>query len=94
MGTLAKLYCPKCRASVEWPSGLDVNAKSELAAWRRSSPVDAQRHIHSNLGLGLGESKVLVHHISSDRGTCHRCGSAISGLEVICEKCRSLDLNW
>lgn len=88
------IECPKCRTCVVWPGSLTSNQASTFAELVREAPVAAVRHAHDHLHLGLREAKALTFHVTKIRGTCHRCGTPVTGAESVCLKCRSANLDW
>jgi hypothetical protein len=92
--TLTSLPCPRCGADVKWPGEWDPKEKADFAAACRAYRLHIALDVRTRLGMELGEVKSLIFHISGALGACHFCKSAVSGSEVVCAKCRSLNLNW
>jgi Zn finger protein HypA/HybF involved in hydrogenase expression len=88
------VICPRCNATISWPSLLTDEMKSQIAMEVRSEGLPAIRGTMSKLGLGLSESKALLFHITRVRGQCHRCKQALTTEALVCERCKSANLDW
>jgi hypothetical protein len=87
------MQCAKCRMTVVWPDGLTEGRRAEFASVVRGDPVQGMRFAETHLGLGGRESKVLVLHLTSTPGICHKCGKTVVAGESLCS-CRSVNLDW
>lgn len=86
-------FCTKCRVAVVLPKGLSTEEKRAFAQLRRNDPVQAMRVAETKFGFNPREAKVLVLHITSKPGKCHRCERPLE-YEVSRCKCRSTNLDW
>jgi hypothetical protein len=62
------IECPKCRATVVWPSKLTPTEASAFAEVSRRSTLDGARYAHEKLGLDLREAKALAFHVTRTKG--------------------------
>jgi hypothetical protein len=88
------IECPRCRTCVVWPESLLPEQAAIFAKAVRASALEGANIAHTELGLDLRESKSLVFHVTKRRGFCHRCEAPVSGIESVCTKCRSANLDW
>ena len=88
--------CPKCGGKLTLPSEIDEKTRAEvLEACQGISKIEAMKFMMERLGVGLGDSKMIIQHISGSNGVCGRCGHKLleSGV-TYCPSCNSLNLNW
>ncbi len=79
--------------TVVWPDDLTDQTKASFAELVRSDPVKGMRFAEAQFGLDAREAKVLVLHITSAPGVCHKCGKPVVSGESLCS-CRSVNLDW
>jgi hypothetical protein len=77
-----------------WPEGITSAEAAAFANVSRRSRVKGARYAHEKLRLELRAAKVLALHVTSAKGVCHRCLSQVSGMESVCTKCCSANLDW
>jgi hypothetical protein len=88
--------CPKCNCTLTLPADISGQVQVELAeACRGDRKIEAMKVIREKLGVGLGECKFMIYHISGLGGVCGQCGRKLleSGV-TYCPDCNSLNLNW
>lgn len=89
------LKCPKCGASFSMPNLTEEFRKQTASIFRAGIQLEAARYLHEKHGIGLADSKVIVFHITKEKGSCHRCKTKLPTSELsIYPKCQSLNLDW
>ena len=88
--------CQKCGVSVPI---LNLTAEQEREIFdtaTRVSRMQAILKLKEKTGVGLAEAKAVIYHLCDDGAKCHRCGQELleDKKEIICTKCRSLNLRW
>jgi Zn finger protein HypA/HybF involved in hydrogenase expression len=88
-------HCSRCQADITIPA-LSPQVKVELMQLKNAQkPLHVVKIIQEKTGLGLAVAKGLTMHMNQKRGHCHRCNyGELRGENVICPKCKSLNLNW
>src|SRR5574339_641756 len=88
-------HCSRCGASFQVRPLSESDRGAVVHLVRSSGPLAAARDLHSRLGAPLDDAKGLAFHLTTVRGTCHRCGQSLpsTGL-VTCPICPSLNLDW
>jgi hypothetical protein len=76
--------CPRCKATITWPTVLSAEEKRVLADALRSNPLGTVPGTRSELGLDLSQAKALSFHITRERRKCHRCRTAVDGEVSVC----------
>jgi hypothetical protein len=87
------MQCTQCGMTVVWPDGLAKEEKAAFASLVRRDSVAGMRFAEAQFGFGPRESKVLVLHLTSVPGVCHKCKKPVVAGESCCS-CRSVNLDW
>ena len=89
------LICPRCGASIKWPSQLRNDIKQQIGLEAKSKGLLALKGaIQRDLGMGLADAKALFFHLTRTEGECHRCKRALSAVVSICKNCQSANIDW
>jgi hypothetical protein len=88
--------CGRCGGSWAFPATTGAVVRETVAGLvRQNRLVEALRLLRERTGIGPGDAKAVAHHISSERGICHRCGDALQGGDpTLCPGCGSLNYDW
>ena len=88
------IECIKCGSIINVPD-LNMQEKEDLMKVKKQeSFIELINRIHRMTQLSLKDSKAIYFHMNN-RGSCHRCNyKDLVGENVICPRCKSLNLNW
>lgn len=90
------MNCTRCNHSelFEVPD-FSLEEKKKLLKIRRSSVILLVKEFLDNYGIPHASAKFIASHLNTENGHCHRCDFAhLSGENVTCPKCKSLNMNW
>ncbi|MGJ5121006.1 hypothetical protein [Bradyrhizobium oligotrophicum] len=90
------VHCPKRTITVTWPSSLSAEHKAKIAREIRRSQIAGHKLLAAEFGFSMAEAKALTLHVTQTAGTCHRCRRPRSRKDdvIVCEMCRSANLDW
>lgn len=85
--------CEECYPT-NIPDNWTTEKKAEIASLiRKTSPIFAIQYFRP-IGMDLGDAKNISLHVTREKGSCHRCKTALIEYESNCPKCKRLNLDW
>lgn len=86
--------CRKC-IPTNIPNEMTQEQKKVVASIvRDSSTILAMQKMRELLKMDITDTKNISHHITREKGHCHRCRKELTEYEGICPKCKRLNLDW
>lgn len=93
---MEKMLCGKCKADVLIPDISKETKKQTITTFRNLNRLQAAMDLHRAAKVDLGDSKVIIFHLTNEHGRCNRCKNLLTenAEEQVCSKCGSLNLDW
>lgn len=88
-------YCPRCEGIVRVSESVTLQAFRRVVASRRSGhTAQAIAALVETGSTDHADAKLLVFHITSTAGQCHRCGKPLPSGAELCPTCRCVNLDF
>jgi hypothetical protein len=94
---ITPVYCPHCKASFNLPEVTEPEREKIAEISRAGSPLQTIQRLRQLSGIGFRDAKAIELHLTDTRGICHRCKPPLPSSDangVVCQKCKSFNLDW